>query len=127
MSHSPAPEKQLGLKEGIWAAIFFTAFILIVLAVIALILRIMDLSRSPEAALPPATSAVTPEVQLQAYPKLDRLKMEKEAHEALSTYGWVNREKQIVRVPVERAMELLLEDNLPVRKEPSSTQTEAKV
>ena len=37
------------------------------------------------------------------------------AEEALATsYGWVNREAGTVRIPVARAMELLLERGLPV-------------
>ncbi len=35
--------------------------------------------------------------------------------ELLSRYGWVDRENGVVRVPIERAMELLLERGLPTR------------
>lgn len=36
-------------------------------------------------------------------------------HEALTTYGWVDRNAGVVRIPVERAKELVLERGLPVR------------
>jgi hypothetical protein len=32
------------------------------------------------------------------------------SQQELSTYGWVDRESGVVRLPVERAMELVLED-----------------
>jgi len=36
--------------------------------------------------------------------------------EILRSYGWVDRERGLVRVPIDRAMDLLLERGLPVRK-----------
>ena len=36
-------------------------------------------------------------------------------HETLTTYGWVDRNTGVVRIPVERAKDLLLERGLPVR------------
>jgi len=36
-------------------------------------------------------------------------------HEALTTYGWVDRNAGVVRIPVERAKELVLQRGLPVR------------
>jgi hypothetical protein len=56
-----------------------------------------------------------PEPRLQANPVLD-LKKYRAAEEAeLRTYGWVDRPNGVVRVPVERAMELVLERGLPAR------------
>lgn len=53
--------------------------------------------------------------------------------ELMSKYGWVDRENGVVRIPVERAMELLLERGLPSRPvettpaEEASTPAEAEV
>ena len=33
----------------------------------------------------------------------------------LNTYGWVDKQNGIVRLPIDRAMELLLQRGLPVR------------
>jgi hypothetical protein len=33
----------------------------------------------------------------------------------LNTYGWIDRQNGIVRLPIDRAMELLLERGLPTR------------
>lgn len=35
-------------------------------------------------------------------------------HEQLSTYGWVDKQNGIVHIPIERAMELTLQQGLPV-------------
>lgn len=36
-------------------------------------------------------------------------------HEALTTYGWMDKNAGVVRIPIERAKDLLLERGLPVR------------
>jgi hypothetical protein len=46
-----------------------------------------------------------PEVELEAYLARERRK--------LSTYGWVDRSRGVVRIPIERAMELIVRDGLP--------------
>ena len=59
---------------------------------------------------------VVPGPQLQADPA--RELAEHRALEASRTgeYGWVDREAGVVRIPVERAMELLVERGLPARE-----------
>lgn len=59
---------------------------------------------------------VVPGPKLQADPALEL--SEHRALEASRTgeYGWVDREAGLVRVPVERAMELLVERGLPTRE-----------
>jgi hypothetical protein len=44
---------------------------------------------------------------------LDELR--KREHELLTTYGWMDQGAGIVRLPIERAKELILERGLPVR------------
>ncbi len=38
-----------------------------------------------------------------------------EQQEVLSSYGWIDEENGVVRIPVERAMSLLVERGLPVQ------------
>lgn len=69
-------------------------------------------------ALPPAPRLqVTPAADLSHY-----LNQEKET---LDTYGWVDRKSGIVRIPVDRAMELLLEKGFPVESQPLGEQKAA--
>lgn len=57
-----------------------------------------------------------PEPRLEPDPILPRRRMLAEEEAALTTYGWVDRSTGIVRVPIERAMELLVERGLPPSK-----------
>ena len=46
----------------------------------------------------------------------------------LATYGWVDKDRGIVRIPIDRAMELIVQRGLPVHPESaSSAQTSAPV
>ncbi|GIW40243.1 MAG: hypothetical protein KatS3mg076_0820 [Candidatus Binatia bacterium] len=49
-----------------------------------------------------------PEPRLQPEPIRDLEELRRAEDELLGTYGWVDRERGIVRIPVERAMELVL-------------------
>jgi len=58
-----------------------------------------------------------PEPRLQPKPVMD-LKQFRAGEEAiLNSYGWVDPEKGVVRIPVERAIELVAKEGLPSRKE----------
>lgn len=50
-----------------------------------------------------------PAPRLQVRPLDDLLALRAEEQQYLSTYGWVDREQGIARIPIERAMELLAE------------------
>ena len=41
--------------------------------------------------------------------------LRKKEQDALTTYGWVDQHAGVVRIPMERAKDLLLERGLPVR------------
>ena len=79
-----------------------------------------------KADVPPSPLAETrrppPEPRLQVLPA-DDLKAMRAAEDAqLNDYGWVNRQTGIVRIPINRAIELLAERGLPVRGHETKTQ-----
>lgn len=55
--------------------------------------------------------------RLQVNPARDLEALRKREDELLGSYGWVDREKGVVRIPIERAMDLLVKEGLPVREE----------
>lgn len=57
--------------------------------------------------------AMPPEPRLQALPSVDLERMRQEDAVRLNTYGWVRKEAQVVRVPVEQGMQMLLKRGLP--------------
>lgn len=45
----------------------------------------------------------------------DLTKLHAEQNEQLNSYGWINRSNGVVRIPIERAMDLLAQRGLPTR------------
>jgi len=56
-----------------------------------------------------------PEPRLQEHPREDLAALRDREDEALRSYGWVDRNAGVVRIPIERAMALTLERGLPAR------------
>ena len=71
-----------------------------------------------------ATQPLPPPPRIQANPAVDMQSYSQSQQNLLNTYGWVDRQNGIVRLPVDRAMELLLERGLPTRAA-NTHQTEA--
>lgn len=94
-------------------------FVLILAALFAMDLLFDYLAARPEMGPPPSPMALTREIppvpRLQVSGAAD-LKQFREAEEKiLNSYAWVDRDAGMVRIPVDRAIELLAERGLPVR------------
>lgn len=48
--------------------------------------------------------------QIYAEPQLDVKMVKAQQLELLASYGWVDREKGVVRIPIDRAMEMVVAD-----------------
>ncbi len=59
---------------------------------------------------------VTPQPRLQADPPAENARSAAAERAILESYAWIDRDAGIVRIPVERALELVLEEGLPVRE-----------
>ena len=69
--------------------------------------------------IPPASS-VPPGPRLQVNPAEELQAFKKEQDQILNSYGWVSREDGRVRIPIERAMELVVQGRflpVPAKKE----------
>lgn len=62
--------------------------------------------------------------RLQVAPPLDMEEMEAAENEVLDSYDWIDREAGIVRIPIDRAMDLLAERGLPKPQTPSASEQE---
>jgi hypothetical protein len=67
----------------------------------------------PEA---PAEERLPPEPRIQANPAADLKVLRQQEDAVLTTYGWVDRQAGIVRVPIDVAMTQVLAEGLPVRQ-----------
>ncbi len=63
----------------------------------------------------PKLSQVPPEPRIQADPKLDLWRLRAHEDAVLKSYGWSDRDAGVVRIPIDRAMDLLAQRGLPVR------------
>ena len=122
-AHDGRNEKGRGHEERDVAFQFVTGagVGLAVMIVVALVSMswLFDFYLAREIRLSPAANplaiagAQPPEPRLQAKPieQLQRLRSDESL--TLGTYGWVDRERGLVRIPIERAMELVAERGLP--------------
>lgn len=55
-----------------------------------------------------------PEPRLEENERTELRSYEDEVQQRLATYDWVDKDKGIVRIPIERAMELIVQRGLPV-------------
>ena len=62
-------------------------------------------------------SQVPPEPRIEEHPAVDLQQLHAQEDRTLSTYGWVDKKAGVVRIPVDRALELQLERGFPVRKQ----------
>jgi hypothetical protein len=89
------------------------AILLVIIVVVQLVLlgvyRVIERDREPEPAL---------NVRDDLYDQLRRLRKSEE--ETLTTYGWVDRKAGVVRIPIERAMQLVAERGVPKGKGPKT-------
>lgn len=60
---------------------------------------------------------VPTEPQLQPRPARELQTLRAAEDEVLETYGWVDRQQGLARIPIDRAMELLAEKGLPMASE----------
>ncbi|MGA8072349.1 MAG: hypothetical protein WB995_02665 [Candidatus Acidiferrales bacterium] len=99
----------------------FAASLAVVLIVVSFgMLRLFDYFQKTQSLGP----AATPFENARTIPALPRLQVEprKEIHdywegeqEILNSYGWADKHNGVVRLPIDRAMRLVLERGLPVR------------
>ncbi len=58
---------------------------------------------------------LAPQPQLQIDPAIDLQKMETANTAKLNSYGWIDKQAGTVRIPIERAMDLIAQRGLPTR------------
>jgi hypothetical protein len=62
-------------------------------------------------------SQIPPAPRIEAHPAIQIQELRAQEAQTLSTYGWVDKKAGVVRIPIDRAMELQLQRGFPARKE----------
>ena len=90
---------------------------LVSIAMVLLFDALDPLDRDARAtAHPLAIEGAPPPPNLQPEPQLDLAEFRLRQAKLLSSYGWIDREAGVVRIPIDRAMDLVAERGLPVHK-----------
>lgn len=56
-----------------------------------------------------------PPPRLQQHPQQDLAELRRREEALLSTYGWIDRDAGVIRIPIDRAMQVMVEQGLPFR------------
>jgi hypothetical protein len=107
--------------------VFFIGLFILIAAGFLVAWGVFDLLAGwrAETDTPPPPLAITrpnrpPEPRLQVNPPVELGAVRRQEEAQLNSYGWVQKEAGVVRIPIERAKELLLERGLPVRPQPAN-------
>jgi hypothetical protein len=96
---------------------FGVALLLVTLLAMALLLGVFNYFKASEggAATTVDPVKVFPQPQLEKTPMPDLKAVRAAEEQVLTTYGWVDQQKGVVRIPIAQAMELVVKKGLPVR------------
>ena len=111
---------------NIHAILGFGAALVVVAAVIHLLIYVLfGYFNSREGVQAPAEYPLSaaqghrepPEPRLQTNPRQDMADLRANEEDQLTSYGWVDKNAGVVRIPIDAAMKLMLERGLPARQE----------
>jgi len=103
------------------ASILFGAFLLLAALLVHLVVWVLYVRFGTEAASTDVRQyplaqvgrpVLPPEPRLQVQPREDLKALRRQEDAILSSYGWVDRNAGVVRIPVDRAMQLTIERGL---------------
>jgi len=96
---------------------FGVALLLVTILAMALLFGLFNYFKSSEGgeAVTVDPAKVFPHPQLEKTPFPDLKAVREAEDQVLNSYGWVDRQKGVVRIPIAQAMDKLVEKGLPVR------------
>jgi hypothetical protein len=125
-SDSPVGHELSDLKPG-YAALFavvVTVFIVAAAVITFLLIHFKEAEHSGQETPVPRLAQEReatpgPRLQVDANKELRQMRAGEEA--VLNSYGWVDKDSGIVRIPIQRAMEILAKKGLPAQKQEEKT------
>ena len=67
-----------------------------------------------------AVSVAAIDARLQITPEVDLAALRAKENRELASYGWIDKESGVVRIPIVRAMDLIAQRGLPMRDDPDA-------
>lgn len=99
-----------------WAvAKFGVGLVVVCLVSLVLLFGLFQYFQSTEGGKAESAVKMPPEPRLETTPSLDLKAVRTQEDQILNSYGWVDRQKGVVRVPIDRAIDLLSQRGLPSR------------
>ena len=90
------------------------AAVVVIVAALWALMALFEYLRTPGPVSPLARfEVVPPEPRLDARPAQTLVELRRREDGMLTTYGWVDRDAGIARIPIEQAMEILAEQGWP--------------
>jgi hypothetical protein len=108
------------VRAGVGVIAIVAVFFALMWIFEGVLLRSVDTAEAPRH--PMASSLVRtepPAPRLQPDPRADLLALRAQEDAVLNNYAWVDKGRGVVRVPIERAMQILAERGLPARAAPA--------
>ena len=124
---SPDPQHRAGHETTDASPFYIGLFALGLVLMIALILPLLGwifwrleaaAQRADPRQSPLAAAQTPPAPRLEEQPADELAKLRRAEDRRLSSYGWIDPQQRVVRVPIERAIEILAERGLPEPKGP---------
>lgn len=115
------------------AILYFVAVLFVVLVITLVSMRGLFGYFSETQNLGPGASpfdnsrTLPPSPRLQVQPSEDLDQVRQSQEQILNSYGWEDKANGTVRVPIDRAMDMLIEHKLPVRQNPPAGQNSGPV
>jgi hypothetical protein len=105
------------LQFGFWLAVVIVVTLVAMSWAFKYFSRIAPLGQpaAPSAVVNPNFRQLPPSPMVQAQPHEDLVDFCRQQEQDVNTFGWVDRQSGIVRVPISRAMDLVLAKGLPTR------------
>lgn len=96
---------------------FGLALLLVTIMAMALLVGVFNYFKASEGGVATTVdpTKVFPEPQLQKTPIPDLKAVRAAEDQVLTSYGWVDQQKGVVRIPIAQAMDLVVKKGLPVR------------
>src|SRR5580658_3123178 len=74
---------------------------------------------NPEASMMNQRPKLPPEPRLQAEPKVELKDLRADEDAILTSYGWIDPDKGIVRIPIDQAIDIVAQKGLPSKPSPA--------
>jgi hypothetical protein len=114
------------LKFGMWLALILVVVMLGMWGMFSYFGKTQQLGPPASPFESADVRVLPPAPRLQVTPVLDLNKYRDGQRQELESYGWVDQENGVLRIPIERAMDLVLERGLAAEKAPGNPNAPTK-